>query len=67
MRAARQKERSDDRMLRDRQKQQASIRQQVLCSLGEPADFREMVVRQLWEDFCRLNVFVGENAATGNI
>lgn len=32
---------------------------QVLCSLGEPTEFFRIVVRHLWDDCYRVNVFVG--------
>ena len=67
MNAITQNERPDDQILPHRRKLQALIRQQVLRALGEPADFRDVAVRHLWEDFYRVNVVVGADAAAVTI
>jgi hypothetical protein len=43
------------------------IRQQVLHDLGEPAGLLRVQVRPLWGAYYRVNVFVGEDAASATI
>lgn len=47
-----------------RETQQALIGEQVLHSLGEPANLIQVQVRQLWEDRFRVNVLVGQDIAS---
>jgi hypothetical protein len=43
------------------------IGEQVILTLGRPADLQRVQVRHLWEACYRVNVFVGENIATGRV
>jgi hypothetical protein len=43
------------------------IRRQVLHDLGEPAGLLWVQVRPLWDAYYRVNVFVGEDAASATI
>jgi hypothetical protein len=50
-----------------RQRLQAVIGKHVLHTLGQPADLREVQVRQLWKDHYRVNVLVGVDGASVRI
>src|SRR5947209_2080735 len=43
------------------------IGEQVILALGRPADLQRLQVRHLWEGCYRVNIFVGENIATGRV
>ena len=43
------------------------IKEQVIAALGKPADLLKVVARPHWERHYRVNVFIGENAATARI
>jgi len=45
----------------------SAIKEQIIAALGKPADLLKVVARPLWERCYRVNVFVGENAATAKI
>jgi len=45
----------------------SAIKEQIIAVLGKPADLLKVVARPLWERCFRVNVFVGENAATAKI
>jgi predicted NBD/HSP70 family sugar kinase len=42
----------------------AMIGTQVLGALGQPGDLHGVQVRQLWEDHYRVNILVGDDAAS---
>jgi hypothetical protein len=48
----------------DRQQLNALIGKHVLHTLGQPGAFHSMQVRRLWENNYRVNVLVGEDAAS---
>jgi hypothetical protein len=43
------------------------IREQVIQALGKPMDLRNVQVRKIWNDHYRVNVIVGESAASVSI
>ena len=45
----------------------ARIGAQVIHTLGKPMDLHNVHVRRLWEDRYRVNVLIGESAATAKI
>ena len=45
----------------------ALIGEQVMHTLGMPLGLHDVQVRRLWEDRYRVNVFIGENAASAKI
>lgn len=45
----------------------AQIGVEVIRVLGQPAGFRRVDVRQLWDCRYRINVLVGENNATARV
>ena len=45
----------------------SAIKEQIIAALGKPTDLLKVVARPLWERCFRVNVFVGENAATAKI
>ena len=45
----------------------SAIKEQIIAALGKPANLLKVVARPLWERRFRVNVFVGENAATAKI
>jgi hypothetical protein len=45
----------------------ALIGEHVMHALGEPANLHSLVVRRLWKDHYRVNVFVGENVSSARI
>jgi len=46
---------------------QALVEEQVIDRLGKPAGVRNVQVRRLWENRYRVNVLVGESAASAKI
>lgn len=46
---------------------QALVEEQVIHRLGKPVGVRDVQVRRLWENRYRVNVLVGENAASAKI
>jgi hypothetical protein len=40
------------------------IRGQVIRTLGTPGDLHDVQVRQLWDDNYRVNILIGEDAAS---
>jgi len=59
-----QRERDREREREDRQRRGAVIRGQVIRTLGTPVRLHDVQVRQLWDDNYRVNVLVGEDAAS---
>ncbi len=51
----------------DRQRLNAVIGGHVMKTLGRPPDLHSVQVRRLWEDYYRVNIFVGVNAACAKI
>jgi hypothetical protein len=45
----------------------AAIGQQVIASLGQPDDLHKVLVRRLWENHYRVNVFVGVDEVSNKI
>jgi hypothetical protein len=45
----------------------ALIAEQVLHALGKPGDLLKVQVRPLWEDYCRVNVWVGVDAVSARV
>ena len=45
----------------------ARVGAQVMHTLGMPLGLHDVQVRRLWEDRYRVNVFIGENAASAKI
>jgi len=45
----------------------SAIKEQIIAALGKPSDLLRVVARPLWDRHYRVNVFVGENAATAKI
>ena len=57
---------------RDEEKQQkhnldAFITKQVMTTLGQPGHLHRVQVRSLWENHYRVNIFIGEDAATAKV
>ena len=51
----------------ERQQLRAVLGKLVLDALGQPCDLLGTQVRPLWQDHYRVNVFVGEDAASAKI
>jgi hypothetical protein len=45
----------------------SALKEQIIAALGKPANLLKVVARPLWQRCFRVNVFVGENAATAKI
>ena len=45
----------------------AAIGRQVLAALGRPEDLQSVQVRHLWADHYRVNIFVGDGAASARV
>jgi hypothetical protein len=43
------------------------IGERVIHTVGEPADLLQVQVRQLWENYYRVNIFIGADAASGKV
>lgn len=50
-----------------RRQKGVDIGKQVLRTLGEPAELFRVVVRHLWEDCYRVNIFVGADVVVATI
>ena len=50
-----------------REKLNALIGEQVMHTLGEPGNLLKVQVRPLWENYYRVNVFVGKDGAFATI
>jgi hypothetical protein len=46
---------------------QALIEEQVIHRVGRPDGLRNVQVRRLWENHYRVNIVIGENAASSRI
>jgi hypothetical protein len=51
----------------ERRQLSAVIGKQVLDALGQPGDLLGTQVRPLWQDYYRVNIFVGVDAASAKI
>jgi hypothetical protein len=49
------------------QKLEALIGKRVIDTLGKPGDLQKLQVRRLWDDHYRVNVLIGEDAASAKI
>ena len=67
MPTSKQEKPSAEQEKHQRQEHSAAIGQQVLHTLGLPADFQRVQVRPLWEDHYRVNVLVGPDAASTRV
>lgn len=61
----REQERNEERQ--QRQRLNALIGNKVIFNLGAPDLLHLVQVRQLWDDRYRVNVLVGENAASAKV
>jgi hypothetical protein len=60
-----EKQADDARYLRE--SLNALVGEQVIQTLGEPANLLQVQVRPLWEHYYRVNVFVGAHSACATI
>ena len=60
----REQDRDRDRERGEQQRRSAVIRGQVIRTLGTPVSLHDVQVRQLWGDNYRVNILVGEEAAS---
>src|SRR4051812_17926046 len=66
--ALREKEESLARQQgQDRWSLEALVRERVLHDLGEPPGLQRVQVRQLWDRYYRVNVFVGPDAVSSKV
>jgi hypothetical protein len=56
-----------DKDVQEREKLDILIRERVIRALGRPSCPHRVQVRRLWEDYYRVNVLLGEDAATAKI
>lgn len=63
------RERDHDRDLEQHKSEtlQAFIEEQVIHRVGRPYGLRKVQVRRLWENHYRVNMVIGENAASPKI
>lgn len=59
-----QEDTSKEQEKHQRQQTDAKIGDQVMQTLGQPADLQKVQVRRLWKDHYRVNVLVGVDAAS---
>jgi hypothetical protein len=62
-----QREQHRDKEVQEREKLDALIRERVIRALGRPSGPHRVQVRRLWEDYYRVNVLIGEDAASVKI
>jgi len=62
-----QAEQSKEHEARDGQQRNAALGENVLSTLGQPADLHTVQVRRLWGDHYRVNIFVGADAASAKV
>ncbi len=67
MATAQQREQQKDMEQHKREALNALIGEQVIHTLGEPNGLHGVQVRRLWANHYRVNVYVGENAASARI
>lgn len=51
----------------ERQQRQAVIGRHLMDALGEPDDPHAVQVRWLWDNYYRVNVYIGQNLASARI
>ena len=51
----------------ERRDQDAAIGNRVLHALGQPRDLQRVQVRRLWEDYYRVNIYVGVDVASAQV
>ena len=64
MATAEQRQQDRDREHGEQQRRRAAIRGQVIRTLGTPGDLHDVQVRELWDDNYRVNILIGEDAAS---
>jgi hypothetical protein len=64
MSTAQQREQSNELKRHTRDALHSVIAEQILHALGTPGVQHRVQVRSLWEDFFRVNILVGEDAAS---
>jgi hypothetical protein len=64
MATAEQRQQDRDRERGDQQRRRAAIRGQVIRTLGTPGGLHDVQVRRLWDDNYRVNILIGEDAAS---
>jgi len=62
-----QSKRPADQEKQDRQRLDAVIGKHVLHALGQPGNLHRVQVRRLWDEHYRVNVLVGEDAASARV
>jgi hypothetical protein len=62
-----QREQEKDMEQHERDELNSLIAEQVLHTLGQPADLLKVQVRWLWENCYRVNVFLGSDAASAKV
>ena len=62
-----QREESKDGGKRKRETLTALIGEKVIHALGQPRHLFQLQVRSLWENYYRVNVFVGKDASSAQI
>jgi hypothetical protein len=62
-----QREQQRDNERQERDHRDALIRERVLRALGRPSGPHRVQVRRLWEDYYRVNVFLGGDALSTRI
>lgn len=67
MLTTRNREPEKDMEHHQRETLQTLIGEQVMHALGEPGDLVQMQVRRLWEDYFRVNVFIGRDMVSAKI
>ncbi len=67
MPTAQQRDQQKDMEQHKRKALNALIREQVIHTLGQPNGLHRVQVRRLWEDHYRVNVLIGEDAASAKI
>jgi hypothetical protein len=67
MATAQQREQDRDKERAERHGRNAVIRGQVIRTLGTPGDLHDVQVRHLWDDNYRVNILVGEDAASTRV
>ena len=67
MQTREQREQEKDLERHERDELNSLIAEQVLHTLGRPADLLQVQVRFLWENCYRVNVFLGLDAASAKV
>jgi hypothetical protein len=67
MTASEEREQEKEEKRRQRERLSALIGKWVLFALGRPDHLQGVQVRPLWEDYYRVNVLVGSDAASARV